>query len=71
MSSKAKKLATTLTRVSKTTLQDIKQLQEDFGFKNSREVIDKAVSVLKTAYANQVIDSLAGKGIVHAKRRRR
>jgi hypothetical protein len=65
-------LSTTLTRVSKTTLQDIKQLQESYGFRNSREVIDTAVKTLAAAYASQVIDSVAGKGgIVHAKRRRR
>jgi hypothetical protein len=68
----AKILSTTLTRVSKTTLQDIKRLQEDYGFRNSREVIDTAIKTLAAAYASQVIDSVAGKGgIVHAKRKRR
>ena len=62
----------TLTRVSKKTLEDIKKLQEDYGFKNSREVIDLAVGQMKALLANQAFDALAKKsGVIHAKRRRR
>jgi hypothetical protein len=63
---------TTLTRVSKTTIPMIKDLQEMLKLRNSREVVDMAIDTLAKQHADKAFDVLVKKsGKIYAKRRRR